>query len=274
MYKISICLLTCVLILAVAGSATAVTVWTGVIDSDFYNENNWTAGVPIIGGSLSGNIGGYTGSDPVISGTGATATTLYIGISDGDGKLTIAPGADVLLTPNRDLNVGSTRGGSSAGHGELVVGTGAVVTVSNPATETNWDLAFMRNHIRTNSGTSGGGKGGVYDAGVVGLESVTEALETGYVVDVNNVEHTIMDFTQEPPVVIIDINASAVLETWGAFDTSTSPPPFNVSNKIFVVKTADGKFAKIHVKAYSNSEGTGHITFEYKYQTDGTVSLE
>ena len=151
---------------------------------------------------------------------------------------------------------------------------GNVVPVTNPATETNWDLAFMRNHIRTNSGASGGGQGGAYDAGVVTLASITEASSTGYVVDVNNVEHTIMDFTQTPPAVIVDVNASAVLETWGAFDTSVSPPTFNVSNKIFVVKSADGKYAKIHVKAYSNAVGTGHVTFEYKYQADGTVSLE
>ena len=151
---------------------------------------------------------------------------------------------------------------------------GDVVTVTDPATETNWDLAFMRNHIRTNSGTSGGGQGGAYDAGVVGFETITEAPSTGYVVDVNNVEHTIMDFTQNPPVVIVEVNASAVLETWGAFDTSVSPPLFNVSDKIFVVKSANGKYAKIHVQAYSNADGSGHVTFEYKYQADGTINLE
>lgn len=152
---------------------------------------------------------------------------------------------------------------------------GDIVTVSNPATDTNWDLAFMRNHIRTNSGASGEGQGGVYDAGVVGFETVTEAPPAGYVVDVDTVQHSVMDFTQNPPsVVLIDINASAVLETWGAFDMTTSPPPFNVTDKIFAVKTADGKFAKIHVQSYYNSDGSGYITFEYKYQADGTANLE
>jgi len=152
--------------------------------------------------------------------------------------------------------------------------TGDVVTVSDPATDTNWDLGFMRNHIRTNGGTTGNGQGAVYDAGVVSFESLLVAPETGYIADVDTVVHTIMDFTQDPPVTYVDVSASGELETWGAFDYQQNPPPFIVSDKIFVVKTADAKFTKVHFQAYSNADGTGHITFEYKYQADGTTNIE
>lgn len=148
--------------------------------------------------------------------------------------------------------------------------TGEVVTVTDAATDTNWDLGFLRSHIRTNSGTSGNGQGGAYDAGVVDFESVTEALETGYATDVDDevTQFNMTTFEYE------DISANAVLETWGSFDTSVNPPPFTVADRIFVVKTADSKYAKIHVKAYSNENGTGNITFEYKFQTDGTTNIE
>jgi len=151
--------------------------------------------------------------------------------------------------------------------------TGDVVTVADPETDTNWDLGFLRNHIRTNGGTSGSGSGEVYDAGVVAFETVIEAPSTGYVADKDTIEHTILDFTQNPPATIVDVSANPILEGWGSF-TDENPPTFNVTNKIFVLKAADGKFAKLQLLSYYNDEGSGHITFEYKYQADGSANLE
>jgi hypothetical protein len=151
--------------------------------------------------------------------------------------------------------------------------TGDVLIVSNPETETNWDLGFLRNHIKTNGGTSGSGMGEVYDAGVVSFESVTEAPTAGYVSDNDTIQHTILDFTQDPPAIEVDISANPLLETWGEFD-DTMPPTFNVSNKIFVIKTANGNYAKLHFQSYYNADGSGHVTFEYKYQADGSVNLQ
>ena len=37
-----------------------------------------------------------------------------------------------------------------------------VVTIDNPESSLEWDLAFRRNHIKTNSGLSGSGQGGGY----------------------------------------------------------------------------------------------------------------
>jgi len=147
--------------------------------------------------------------------------------------------------------------------------TGDVITVTDPATDKNWDLGFLRSHIRTNSGTSGSAQGGAYDKGVVDFDSVTEAPTSDFDIDVDDevTQINMTTYQYEP------ISANAVLETWGEFDDST-PPIYHPSNKIFVVKTASGKYAKIHVKAYSNESGTGNITFEYKYQADGTTNLK
>ena len=37
---------------------------------------------------------------------------------------------------------------------------GAIVEVSSPETDLGWDIAFQRWYVKTNSGTSGKGKGG------------------------------------------------------------------------------------------------------------------
>ena len=118
-----------VLVLGLAGMASAANQWTGAADSNYYNMANWTGTAM----TTSAYIMGYTGVDPVLSGTGQVAWTTYIGGDLGDGTLTIAAGTDVLYTPGRDLIVGSTRGTvgttNADGDGVLNVGAGAVMTI-------------------------------------------------------------------------------------------------------------------------------------------------
>ena len=49
---------------------------------------------------------------------------------------------------------------------------GMEVSITDPMTSTNWDIGIKRNHFKTNSGTSGNGAGGAFDAGVVDFESL------------------------------------------------------------------------------------------------------
>jgi len=47
------------------------------------------------------------------------------------------------------------------------------------------------------------------------------------------------------------------------------------SDYIFFVKTGDGKFAKVWFKSYYSAENlSGYVTFQYKYQPDGSKNLE
>ncbi len=143
---------------------------------------------------------------------------------------------------------------------------GAEVSVSDPKTSTNWDIGLMRNHFSTNSGSSGNGAGGALDAGVVDFDSYLEAPETGFSVDdsIQAFDFTIMSY--------LSVAANAVLETWGEL-TDEQPPTLVPSNKVFVVKTADGKYAKMIVQNYYGTEGSGYITFKYVYQPDGTAKF-
>lgn len=142
-----------------------------------------------------------------------------------------------------------------------------VVDVTDPKTSTNWDLAFMRNHLRTNSGSSGNGAGGALDAGVVDFDSYILAPETGYAVDdsIRAFDFASMEYHK--------VAANTVLETWGTF-TEDMPPVLEPANKAFVVKTALGKYAKIIILNYYGNEGSGYITFKYLYQADGSAKLE
>lgn len=142
-----------------------------------------------------------------------------------------------------------------------------IVAIADPATSNDWDLAFMRNHIRTNSGSSGNGNGGVVDAGVIDFDAYALAPETGYLVDdsVSAFNMVTMEYS--------NIAASSTLETWGAF-TEDMPPVFEPTNKVFALKTADGKYAKVMFMSYYGSAGSGQITFKYVYQPDGSLKLK
>lgn len=142
-----------------------------------------------------------------------------------------------------------------------------VVEVANPETETTWDIALMRNHFKTNSGTSGNGNGGAFDAGAVNFDTYVLAPETGYVVD-----STIQHFNL-PIMTYETVNANTVLETWGTF-VGEMPPVMIPNNKVFVVKTAEGHYAKIMVLNYYGTVDSGHITFKFVYQPNGTTTLE
>lgn len=143
---------------------------------------------------------------------------------------------------------------------------GAEVSVSDSKTSTNWDIGLMRNHFRTNSGSSGIGSGGALDVGVVDFDSYLEAPETGFTVD-----DTIQAFDFST-MSYLPVAANTVLETWGTF-TEAQPPTLVPSNGIFVVKTADGKYVKMIVQNYYGTEGSGYITFKYVYQPNGTAKF-
>ncbi|MDP8238794.1 MAG: HmuY family protein [Candidatus Hatepunaea meridiana] len=147
---------------------------------------------------------------------------------------------------------------------------GAVITVEAPMTSNAWDLGLLRNHFRTNSGTSGNGQGGVYDAGVVNFASITEAPADGYAAD-DSIE--VIDQNSMPPEYIW-IPGSSVLDE--AFVMSGGmPPSIDPTNHIYIIRTGDGKYAKVWFKNYYNVEGnSGHISIQYAYQSDDGRSLE
>ncbi|MFV0472085.1 MAG: HmuY family protein [Paludibacteraceae bacterium] len=138
------------------------------------------------------------------------------------------------------------------------------------STNLNWDIAFNRYNIRTNSGKSGSGQGGAYDAGKVEFSSITEAPTSGYTVDT---DYEISDVGSGFPPPMKISTANTVL--CQAIVFSGPPPAYTPNEHIYVIKTADGKYAKVIFSSFYDTKGnSGYISFKYAYQPDGSTSLK
>lgn len=139
-----------------------------------------------------------------------------------------------------------------------------IVTGSDTATA-NWDIAFKSTTIYTNSGSSGPGQGGAVIFRGVNFENVTVAPDTGFKVDAAGA-----------PAIP---NGSG--NGWYNYDFNTniiSPLP----GVILVIKTGDGKYAKVQILSYykdapenpTGFEPARLYTFKYLYHPDGSKSFE
>ncbi len=145
---------------------------------------------------------------------------------------------------------------------------GTIVTISDFQTSTDWDIAFHRDDIRTNSGLSGSGKGGIQESASE-YSALTTAPETGYIVDDSL---KVMYTAGMPPVYTQDVG-SIEGSDWANYNHDTHA--WEIKKDVFVIKTADGKYAKIRMKSFLNdNDESGTITLEYTYQPDGSTKLE
>ncbi len=144
--------------------------------------------------------------------------------------------------------------------------SGKIVEVTDPKNDMNWDLGFHRWDVRTNGGLSGGGQGAALQLNQTDLSQVTAAPESGYVTDIM----LQINMTGMPPV-MDDHPANPELAKWMDMDMSEMPPLYTMTDKVFIVKTAGGNYAKLKFTDYMNDKGDrGHITFEYVLQPDGS----
>jgi hypothetical protein len=146
------------------------------------------------------------------------------------------------------------------------------VDLTDHLSSLTWDIAFNRYNVRTNSGLSGSGQGGAYDAGLVDFSSVIMAQESGYIVD--DTIQIVEAFTGQG-VDWMTSTGNDVFKDCIIRENSNTGPSYTPNNHIYVIKTADGKYAKIWIKNYYNAEGTsGFISFKYNYQTNGSLELQ
>jgi hypothetical protein len=144
-----------------------------------------------------------------------------------------APDAGGPLVPEGALTIDAS---SREGFVYVDLDTRAVVTVTDPASDTVWDLALQRTLIRTNSGTSGPGAGGVIAREAVAYEDVTTSGTLGFEVD----HEEASGMPGAPPT-----SVSPLLGRWYDYDFTTHVvTPKDVT---YVVRGATGSYARLRI---------------------------
>ena len=140
---------------------------------------------------------------------------------------------------------------------------------------TDWDLAFHRQNMKTNSGASGAGAGGIlkYPQETFDFDAILEAPETGYATDV--MDSVIYDMSQMAAgnIIYVPSGLAQPLKGWAVL-TDMMNGVWTYVRAAFIVRTATGKYAKIYLRNFKSSAGaSGTVTMQYVYQDDGTVNL-
>ena len=145
------------------------------------------------------------------------------------------------------------------------------IMVSDPLTSSEWDLAFQRYRIKTNGGRSGNGTGSAansYLKGQTGFNQLTVIPDTTTFVKDDSIEIAVQ---QGYATYVVNPG----LYTWFSIELAAQGTQIVPTDYIYIVKTAGGKFAKVWFKSYySATNVSGFVTFQYKYQPDGSKNLE
>lgn len=145
------------------------------------------------------------------------------------------------------------------------------ITVSNPASSTDWDLAFQRYRIKTNGGKSGNGMGSAansYQKGQTGFDALKLVSDTATFATDESVEIAVQ---QGYATYIVNPE----LYTWFSIELAAQGTQIVPTDYIYIVKTGTGKYAKVWFKSYySAANASGYVTVQYKYQPDGSKNLE
>jgi len=136
--------------------------------------------------------------------------------------------------------------------------SGDTVNVEDAENSEAWDIGFQRTQVKLNGGISGPGMGSVVMLTETTFEAVTEAPVDGYLADTEDI-------------------LAIVPQSEKGWYIYTGPPAhwiLPLENRVFVIKAADGTFAKVRFIGYykdnENKKDSGFVTFEYVHQPDGS----
>tara|TARA_B100000686_G_scaffold329868_1_gene391472 strand:+ start:796 stop:1413 length:618 start_codon:yes stop_codon:yes gene_type:complete len=132
--------------------------------------------------------------------------------------------------------------------------TGKEVPVEDQNISLDWDLGLKRTEVIVNGGSSGNGKGGALILEKAKFSEITEAPADGYVSDTEKI---------------------ATLARGDGWYNYTGPPTHQIliRDKVFILQTAKGHYAKMFFVDYYKEKVSGHITISYAYQDDGSRSF-
>ncbi|MDR0547473.1 MAG: HmuY family protein [Dysgonamonadaceae bacterium] len=133
----------------------------------------------------------------------------------------------------------------------------------------DWDLAFHRQDVKTNSGASGSGKGGILEYDFNGqafdFDAVKDMPKTGYQTDVQDSVIYDMSGMMQGIIGYEKTGLAQPTKKWAVL-TDMQNSKWEYAQKVFIVRTADEKYAKIYLKNFKSDTGaSGTITMQYAY---------
>ncbi|THU37237.1 hypothetical protein FAM09_20025 [Niastella caeni] len=172
-----------------------------------------------------------------------------------------------------DINSNPADNGGYAMYFNLTTGTTVAAADSN---STKWDIAFRTTTIKINSGTSGPGTAAAQIVST-GFDDLIEAPAEGYATD-------------SDAGYAIPTGANKGWYTYtGAAASGPQHAILPIAGKTIVVKTANGKYAKIQIVSYYKGNPNittaefadlttrslgGYYTIRYMIQADGSRKLQ
>ena len=150
------------------------------------------------------------------------------------------------------------------------------VQVNDPKNSLGWDIAFQRNHIKTNSGTSGIGLGGAYvdslNLWTADSFNNTNTVQQGSLFEIDTLIQSFYDLETHT---MSWGSTNTNLETWGWFDYENNYT-LVVTNNQFIIRSANGEnFIKIWPYGYYNDVGnSGHISILYNDDVDCLYEMD
>jgi hypothetical protein len=138
------------------------------------------------------------------------------------------------------------------------------IVADTDSASTKWDIGFNGTKIIINGGTSGPGVGGAVVQSAL-FDQVTTAPDAGYV----------QDNKANPAVYAVPRGSG---KGWYNYDPTANliSPKAGV---VIIVKTADGKYAKMDIQSYyqglptspTSTTADRYYSFRYVYQPNGTL---
>ena len=127
---------------------------------------------------------------------------------------------------------------------------------------TDWDIAVHRYDAKTNGGA-------VMETSYTSLDALRAAgtMPTGTWVEDEPSQVTVdMSGMMDGNILYADSDVNPVLSSWLHVDTSSMPPVYTLSGKVYVVRLKDGTRAAVRLADFMNEASVkGYMTIDYIY---------
>lgn len=129
---------------------------------------------------------------------------------------------------------------------------------------TNWDFAIHRYDAKTNGGAVAESNA----TDIMAVPNISTIPEGAYIVDQWTTDKITIDMSQMMDGVILyaEDYYNPCLSKWLNVDTSTMPPIYTLSGKVYILRLSDDTYAALRLSNFMNDAAVkGFMTIDYLY---------